>query len=161
MDVGVGSFSIDHDRLLRGLYVSRKDSIGKETVTTFDVRMKRPNIDPPIDVPAMHTLEHLMAVYIRSQESGWAERMIYIGPMGCRTGMYIVVKDDLNVSDILPLMQATFEYIAKFEGKVPAAVSKECGNYLEHNLTHARHESKKYYDEVLTKMKPENMNYPN
>jgi len=125
MDVGVGSFKIDHDRLLRGLYVSRKDNIGKETVTTFDVRMKRPNIEPPIDVPAMHTLEHLMAVYIRSEESGWASRIIYVGPMGCRTGMYIVVKDDLSVSDILPIMQATFEYIAEFKGMVPAAVSKE------------------------------------
>ena len=160
MDTGVGSFKINHERLLRGLYVSRKDHIGKETVTTFDVRMKRPNIEPPIDVPAMHTLEHLMAVYIRGKESGWAERMIYVGPMGCRTGMYIVAKGDLNVPDILPLIQATFKYIAEFEGKVPASVSKECGNYLEHNLTHARFESKKYYDEVLTQMKPENMNYP-
>jgi S-ribosylhomocysteine lyase len=160
MDVGVGSFAIDHDRLLRGLYVSRKDYLGKETVTTFDVRIKRPNIEVPIDVPAMHTLEHLMAVYIRSEESGWAERMIYVGPMGCRTGMYIVAKDDLSVEDILPLMQATFQYIAEFEGVVPATVAKECGNYLEHNLTHAKYEAKKYLDEVLTKMKPENMNYP-
>ena len=160
MDTGVGSFKIDHDRLLRGLYVSRKDTLGKETVTTFDVRMKRPNIEPPIDVPAMHTLEHMMAVYIRSGESGWAERMIYVGPMGCRTGMYIVAKGDLSVQDILPLMQATFKYIAEFEGKVPASVSKECGNYLEHNLTHAKTESLKYYDEVLMQMKPEHMNYP-
>jgi len=160
MDVGVGSFAIDHDRLLRGLYVSRKDTLGKETVTTFDVRIKHPNIEVPIDVPAMHTLEHLMAVYIRGEESGWAERMIYVGPMGCRTGMYIVVKDDLSVEDILPLMQATFKYIAEFEGKVPATVSKECGNYLEHNLAHAKYESKKYYDEVLMQIRPENMNYP-
>ena len=160
MDVGVGSFKIDHDRLQRGLYVSRKDHLGKETVTTFDVRIKRPNIEPPIDVPAMHTLEHLMAVYIRSEESGWAEQMIYVGPMGCRTGMYIVVKGDLEVMDILPLMQATFKYITEFEGKVPATVSIECGNYLEHNLHLAKLESKKYYDEVLTRMKPENMKYP-
>ena len=161
MDTGVGSFKIDHDRLQRGLYVSRKDHLGKETVTTFDVRIKRPNIEPPIDVPAMHTLEHMMAVYIRSAQNGWAERMIYVGPMGCRTGMYVVAKGDIGVMDILPLIQSTFKYIMEYEGEVPAATSKECGNYLEHNLHHAVFESKKYYDEILTRMKPENMNYPN
>ncbi len=160
MDVGVGSFKIDHDELLRGVYVSRKDYIGNEVVTTFDIRMKRPTIETPMDVPAIHTLEHLMAVYIRSEESGWAERMIYVGPMGCRTGMYIIMKNDLTVEDILPVLKETYQYIKNFEGIVPATTSRECGNYLDHNLHLAKLESKIYLEEVLENMKPENMVYP-
>ncbi len=153
----VASFTIDHDRLLKGIYVSRKDHIGKETVTTFDVRIKRPNIEPPVEMAAMHTLEHLIAVYLR--ESKWSEEIVYVGPMGCRTGMYIIFKGDLKPADVLEPIRKAFEYVVDFQGKVPATTSKECGNYLDHNLTFAKYESKIYL-ETLNNMKKENMVYP-
>lgn len=156
----VTSFKIDHNKLLRGIYVSRKDEVGKEIVTTFDIRIKEPNREPIMDNSVMHTLEHLMAVYIRSDESGWKDRIIYVGPMGCRTGMYIVAKDDLESKDMLKLMQETFKYIMDFKGKVPYTNPEECGNYLDHNLFFSQFEAKKFYDEVLMNMKPENMTYP-
>lgn len=154
----VASFTIDHDRLLRGIYVSRKDTIGKETVTTFDIRIKRPNIEPPMEMSATHTLEHLIAVYLRS--SRWADEIVYVGPMGCRTGMYIIFKGDKSSREVLEPITRAFEYVVEFEGKIPATTSKECGNYLDHNLTFAKYESKKYLEEVLYNMKDENFNYP-
>lgn len=154
----VASFTIDHDRLLRGIYVSRYDRIGNETVTTFDVRIKRPNIEPPVEISAIHTLEHLLAVYLR--DSKWADEIIYVGPMGCRTGMYIIFKGELTSSDVIEPITRAFEYVRDFEGKVPATTSRECGNYLDHNLTFAKYESKKYLDEVLYQLKDENLNYP-
>lgn len=154
----VASFTIDHDRLLRGIYVSRYDRIGSETVTTFDVRIKRPNIEPPVEISAIHTLEHLLAVYLRG--SKWADEIIYVGPMGCRTGMYIIFKGKLTSSDVIEPITRAFEYVRDFEGKVPATTSRECGNYLDHNLTFAKYESKKYLDEVLYQLKDENLNYP-
>lgn len=156
----VVSFTINHDKMVRGVYVSRKDRIGGHTLTTFDIRMKVPNAEPVLDNPAIHTLEHLMAVYLRSDESNWAEKIIYIGPMGCRTGMYLIVKGDLEPQDILELLQNTFLFISNFNQQIPATTSIECGNYLDHNLTTAKWEAKKFYDEVLTKMKEENMIYP-
>lgn len=158
--MNVASFSIDHDRMVRGLYVSRKDKIGEETVTTFDIRMKKPNVEPPIDIPVIHTLEHLMAVYLRSDESGWADKIIYIGPMGCRTGMYLIVKGDVDSREILTLLQNTYQYIIDFEGTIPATLSSQCGNYLDHNLLLSQWESKKYLHEVLKQMKDENFVYP-
>ncbi len=153
----VASFTIDHDRLLKGIYVSRKDKIGQETVTTFDVRIKRPNIEPPVDVPALHTLEHLIAVYLRG--SKWQDSIIYVGPMGCRTGMYIIFKGDLESKDVVEPIRCAFEYAADFQGTVPAATSKECGNYLDHNLTLAKYESKIFL-ETLNNIKEENLVYP-
>lgn len=153
----VTSFTIDHDRLLKGIYVSRKDKIGAETVTTFDVRIKRPNIEPPVDMAAMHTLEHLIAVFLRG--SKWQDDIIYVGPMGCRTGMYIIFKGDLDSKDVVEPITKAFEYAAGFEGKVPATTSKECGNYLDHNLTFAKYESKIYL-ETLYNLKEENLAYP-
>ncbi len=155
----VASFSVDHDRMLRGVYVSRKDKVGDEILTTFDIRMKLPNKEPVLDNPAIHTLEHLMAVYLRS-EKNWADKVIYVGPMGCRTGMYLILKGDLESCDIIDLLKDTFKYAADFEGDVPAAQSKQCGNYLDHNLVFAKYEAKKYYDEVLSDIKEENMIYP-
>lgn len=153
----VASFTIDHDKLLKGIYVSRKDKVGSETVTTFDVRIKRPNIEPAVEISAMHTLEHLIAVYLR--ESEWADEIVYVGPMGCRTGMYIIFKGDLEPKDVLEPIRKAFEYVVDFKGKVPATTSKECGNYLDHNLTIAQYESKIYL-ETLNNMKEENMVYP-
>ncbi len=156
----VASFTIDHDRLLRGIYVSRKDKVGKETLTTFDIRIKRPNVEPCMDTAAIHTLEHLMAVFLRSDEQ-WADKTIYVGPMGCRTGMYVIFKGDLSSEDIVDVMKRTFEYIIGFEGDVPAASSGECGNCLDHNLEYAKWECRKFYDEVLEDIKEENLRYPN
>jgi len=155
----VASFNVNHDKLLRGVYVSRKDNVGNETVTTFDIRMKLPNKEPVIDNPAIHTLEHLMAVYLRSNES-WADKIIYIGPMGCRTGMYLIIKGDLQPEDIIDLLKDTYKFIIDFNGAVPAAKSIECGNYLDHNLVFAKYEAKKYYDEILCNMETKNMIYP-
>lgn len=156
----VVSFTVNHDKMVRGIYISRKDTIGSETITTFDVRMKMPNTEPVLENAAIHTMEHLMAVYLRGNESGWADRTIYIGPMGCRTGMYLVVKGDCTPEEVLPLMQGTFKSIIDFQGPVPATTSIECGNYLDHNLEIAKWESRKFYHEVLLNMKPENMVYP-
>ncbi len=159
--MNVASFTIDHDRLLRGLYVSRKDNVNGNILTTFDIRIKRPNIEPPIDMPALHSLEHLMAVYLRDEAlCDIAEEFIYIGPMGCRTGMYIVIKGDVSPEQFLPHLQKCFKYMMEFEGTIPATTSAECGNYLEHNLTILKYESKRYYEEVLLNMKDENMIYP-
>ena len=159
--MNVASFMIDHDKLLRGLYVSRKDYINDNCITSFDIRLKVPNQEPPLDVPAIHSLEHLLAVYLRSENSGVAQNVIYVGPMGCRTGMYLVMKGDLSSKDVLELIKNTFKYIIDFDGeKVPASTSKECGNYLEHNLFLAKWEAKKYYTEVLQNIKEENLVYP-
>lgn len=156
----VVSFTINHDKMVRGIYASRKDKIGGHTLTTFDIRMKVPNAEPVLDNPAIHTLEHLMAVYLRSGESSWADKIIYVGPMGCRTGMYLIVKGDLESSDILELLQNTFIFIINFNGRIPATTSAECGNYLDHNLITAKWEAEKFYNEVLAKMKEGNMVYP-
>ena len=156
----VASFTIDHNKLLRGIYVSRKDKVGEETITTFDIRMKRPNIEPCMDIAAIHTIEHLMAVYLRADEK-WANEVIYIGPMGCRTGMYLILKGDLVPDDILEIVKGSYKYIVDFDKQIPATTAKECGNYLDHNLGFAKWESKKYLEEVLEKMSIENMIYPN
>lgn len=156
----VASFTIDHDKLLRGIYVSRKDNVGDGMVTTFDIRMKEPNKPPFMEIEAIHTLEHLMAVYLRSEESGWADKVVYIGPMGCRTGMYLILKGDLASEDILPLIKNAYIYVQKFSGKVPATTSKECGNYLEHDLEGAKLEAEMFYNQVLLNMSDENMRYP-
>lgn len=155
----VVSFTVNHDDMLRGVYVSRLDKVGDSTITTFDVRMKVPNIEPVLGNAEIHTMEHLMAVYLRSNKE-WADNIIYIGPMGCRTGMYLIVKGDIKPLDVLPLLQNTFSFIINFDSDIPATTSRECGNYLEHNLAFAKWEAKKYYEEVLTKMKEENMVYP-
>ena len=156
----VVSFTIDHDRMLRGVYVSRKDIVGSETLTTFDIRMKVPNREPVLDNPAIHTLEHLLAVYLRGQSGPWAEKIIYIGPMGCRTGMYLIVKGDLESADIVPLLRDAFAFVKDYQNAIPATTSIECGNYLDHNLVFAKWEAGKYYQEVLMDLKPENLTYP-
>lgn len=155
----VASFTIDHDKLLRGIYVSRKDMVADQTLTTFDIRIKRPNVEPCLDTAAIHTLEHLMAVYLRGRED-WEDKVIYVGPMGCRTGMYVILKGDLEPEDILELMKDTFKFMAEYNEPIPATTSKECGNYLDHNLAYANYECDKFYKEVLLNIKKENMVYP-
>ena len=155
----VASFTIDHDRLLRGIYVSRKDSVGNETVTTFDVRIKRPNIEPPVDIPAIHTLEHLLAVYLRSDESGWADKVIYVGPMGCRTGFYFLTRDTLPKETAIRLVQETIAYVLQFEGEIPGSKRRECGNYLAHDLAGAKKIAQEIQP-ILKDWTPEQMTYP-
>ena len=155
----IPSFTINHERLLRGIYVSRKDEAGGETITTFDIRMKEPNREPALHPGALHTIEHLAATYLRNDPE-WADRIIYWGPMGCLTGNYLLVRGDYSPQDIAVLMRRTFEFIASFEGDVPGAAPRDCGNYLLHDLPMARLEARKYLTEVLENLKKENTEYP-
>lgn len=154
----IPSFTINHIKLLRGIYVSRKDIVGGETVTTFDIRMKEPNREPAMGQGALHTIEHLAATYLRN--SAWADKIIYWGPMGCCTGCYFLAKGNLTPQDILPLMTETFKFVRDFEGEIPGAAPKDCGNYLLHDLPMAKWESAKYVSEVLENMQMANMVYP-
>lgn len=155
----IPSFTIDHLHLLRGIYVSRKDEVGGEVVTTFDIRMKEPNREPALGQGALHTIEHLAATYLRNH-SVWGERIVYWGPMGCLTGNYLLLKGDLNSGDILELMKETFAFIASYEGEVPGATPKDCGNYLLQDLPMARYEAARYLHEVLERITEANLNYP-
>ncbi len=155
----IPSFTIDHIRLKRGIYVSRQDRVGEETVTTFDVRMKEPNREPCLSPSAIHTIEHLAATFLRNHPV-WADKVIYWGPMGCLTGNYLVMKGDLRSADVLELMKETFRFVAEYEGDVPGATAKDCGNYLLMNLPMARWEARKYLTEVLECATDENLNYP-
>lgn len=151
---------IDYTRLLRGIYVSRKDQIeGGGVVTTFDIRMKLPNREPAISQSALHTIEHLAVTFLRSHQQ-WKDKILYWGPMACCTGNYLLVKGDLNPSDIVPVVKETFEYIANYEGDIPGANVHNCGNYTLNNLPMARWEARKYLVEVLNELKEENLNYP-
>jgi len=156
----IPSFTIDHLRLLRGLYVSRKDILpGGGTVTTFDVRMTEPNRQPALSPQALHAMEHLAATYLRNRDD-WAGRIIYWGPMGCCTGNYLLVAGDLEPADVLPLMQDTMKFVAEFEGEVPGATPKDCGNYSFMDLQAAREAARRYLDEVLSSPGHDNLNYP-
>lgn len=155
----IPSFTIDHNRLLRGIYVSRKDKVGGDTVTTFDIRMKEPNREPALHPGALHTIEHLAATYLRN-DSEWKDSIVYWGPMGCLTGNYLLMKGDLQPSDIVELMKRTFAFVAAFEGDVPGAAPQDCGNWLLHDLPMARWEARKYLEEVLENISEENMSYP-
>ena len=155
----IPSFTIDHIRLVRGIFVSRKDELNGGVITTFDVRMKEPNREPALGQGALHTIEHLAATYLRNEPS-WKDKIIYWGPMGCLTGNYLLMKGDLTPQDILPLMQETFRFIATYEGEIPGATAKDCGNYLLQDLPMARWEAKKYLEEVLLQMTDDNMKYP-
>lgn len=155
----IPSFTIDHIRLKRGIYVSRQDEVGGEVVTTFDVRMKEPNREPALSPSAVHTIEHLVATFLRNHPV-WANRIVYWGPMGCLTGNYLIVKGDVPSADILPLMKEAFGFVAGFEGDVPGASARDCGNYLLMNLPEARWEARKYLAEVLECATEENLSYP-
>jgi len=155
----IPSFTINHLRLLRGIYVSRVDTVGGEKVTTFDIRMKEPNREPALGQGAIHTIEHLAATYLRNDPE-WADRIVYWGPMGCLTGNYLIMRGELQPREILELMKRTFRFVADYEGEVPGAAPRDCGNYLLHDLPMAKWESAKYLHEVLDVMKEENMVYP-
>lgn len=155
----IPSFTIDHLRLLPGIYVSRKDLVGGETVTTFDIRMKAPNREPALHPGALHTIEHLAATYLRNDPE-WKDRIVYWGPMGCLTGNYLLMRGDLQPEDILQLMVKTFEFVANYEGEVPGAAPQDCGNYLLHDLPMARLEARRYLEDTLRKATSKNLRYP-
>lgn len=155
----IPSFTIDHSRLLRGVYVSRRDEVGGEVVTTFDIRMKLPNREPVLGQGAIHTIEHLAATYLRNHPQ-WGERIVYWGPMGCLTGNYLLIKGDLESEDILPLLKETFRFIAEYDGEIPGTAPKDCGTWLLHDLPMAKWEAAKYLHEVLEAAGPENLHYP-
>jgi len=155
----IPSFTINHNKLLRGIYVSRKDAVGGDVVTTFDIRMKEPNREPTLHNGAIHAMEHLVATYLRN-DAEWKDRIIYWGPMGCLTGNYLLMRGDLQPADIVDLMKRAFSFVVEFEGEIPGATPRDCGNYLLHDLPMAKWESQKYIDEVLEHIKPENMVYP-
>lgn len=155
----IPSFLIDHTALKRGIYVSRKDLVGGETITTFDIRMKEPNREPVLGVPELHTIEHLAATYLRNSPE-YKDRIIYWGPMGCLTGNYFLMRGDYTPADILPLMRGTFRFIRDFEGEIPGTQPRDCGNCLLHNLPMAKYEAAKYLSEVLDVATEENLNYP-
>lgn len=139
----ITSFTIDHIQLQPGLYVSRKDPVGGETVTTFDLRLTSPNEEPVMNTAEVHAIEHIAATYLRNEPT-WKDRVLYFGPMGCRTGFYLLLKGDLSARDALPLVKGCFRYIAAYRGEIPGASAKDCGNYLDMNLPMANYWGRKY-----------------
>ena len=154
----ITSFTIDHNRLQPGIYVSRKDQVGDATVTTFDLRCTSPNEEPVMNTAEIHTIEHLAATYLRN-DPAWGGQILYFGPMGCRTGFYLLLVGDLNALDVLPLVHSCFSYIAKYYGDVPGASATDCGNYLDMNLPMARYVAKRYAD-LLEDITPDRLVYP-
>lgn len=154
----ITSFTIDHIRLQPGLYVSRKDKIGAEMVTTFDLRFTSPNEEPVMNTAEVHTIEHLAATYLRN-EPRWREKVLYFGPMGCRTGFYLLLAGDYTAKDILPLVRGCFAFVSDFDGEVPGASAKDCGNYLDMNLPMARYCAKRYV-QLMDGMDDSRLVYP-
>ncbi len=155
----ITSFTIDHIKLQPGVYVSRKDPVGNEIITTFDLRMTSPNEEPVINTAEMHTIEHLAATFLRNHKD-FGKKTIYFGPMGCRTGFYLLLAGDYESKDIIPLMIEMWEFIRDFKDEVPGASAKDCGNYLDMNLGMANYLAKKYLEEVLYDIKEERLIYP-
>ena len=155
----IASFSIDHIRLQPGVYVSRKDHVGDSVITTFDLRMTSPNEEPVMNTAEMHTIEHLGAVFLRSHPQ-WKDRVIYFGPMGCRTGFYLLLAGDYQSKDIVPLMVDMFTFIRDFEGDVPGAAARDCGNYLDMNLPMTKYLAKRFLEETLLTIDETRLNYP-
>ncbi len=139
----ITSFTVNHLRLQPGLYVSRKDKVGEETVTTFDLRLTSPNEEPVLNTAEVHTIEHLAATYLRN-EPVWKERVLYFGPMGCRTGFYLLLAGDYTSREVVPLVRDCFRFIRDFRGEVPGASARDCGNYLDMNLPMANYWGAKY-----------------
>lgn len=155
----IASFTIDHLKLVPGVYVSRKDTIGKEVITTFDLRMTSPNDEPVMNTAEVHTIEHLAATFLRNHPV-YGDKTIYFGPMGCRTGFYLLLAGNLTSKEIIPLMIEMFEFIRDFNGEVPGASPKDCGNYLDMNLPMANYLAKRYLDNVLYNIDDSRLVYP-
>ena len=154
----IASFTVDHIKLLPGLYVSRKDKVGAETVTTFDLRLTKPNEEPVLNTAEVHTIEHLGATYLRNEPT-WKDKVLYFGPMGCRTGFYLLLAGDYSSLNVLPLVTECFRFIRDYRDAVPGASPKDCGNYLDMNLPMANYWSAKYVG-VLENADETRLNYP-
>ncbi len=154
----IASFTVNHLTLLPGIYVSRKDYVGNEMITTFDLRMTRPNFEPVMNTAEIHTLEHLGATFLRNHPT-YKEKVIYFGPMGCRTGFYLLLAGDYDSKDIIDLVKEMYEFMKDFEGDVPGAAARDCGNYLDMNLPMARFVANRYYEEVLCNLSEERLSY--
>ena len=155
----IASFTVNHLKLLPGVYVSRRDTAGDARITTFDIRMTRPNHEPVMNTAEIHTIEHLGATFLRNHKV-YKDRVLYFGPMGCRTGFYLLLAGDYESADIVPLLQEMFSYIRDFEGEIPGAAARDCGNYLDMNLPMARYLARKFCDEVLEDIQEDRLIYP-
>lgn len=155
----IASFTIDHTRLYPGIYVSRKDNVGGNILTTFDIRMTRPNFEPVMNTAEIHTIEHLAATFLRNHKL-YGEKIIYFGPMGCRTGFYLILDGDYESKDIIDLMIELFTFMSEFDDAVPGASARDCGNYLDMNLPMARYISNKFLQNVLLNIEEKNLIYP-
>ena len=155
----IASFSIDHIRLIPGIYVSRKDPVNGTVITTFDIRMTSPNDEPVMNTAEVHALEHVGATFLRNHEE-YKDRIIYFGPMGCRTGFYLLLTGDYESRDIVPFMKEMFSFIASYEGEIPGASARDCGNYLDMNLPMAKYLAEKFLSNVLTDIREDQLNYP-
>ena len=155
----IPGFSVDHTKIVPGIFESRVDTLGDELVTTFDVRLKRPNVEPSLDPAAMHTIEHVVATYLRNHDE-WKNKLIYWGPMGCLTGFYIIVKGHPKSSEMYPILLEAFQHMSEYEGAVPGATPINCGKYLMHDLPMARWEAAKYVEYLKTADKGTIFEYP-
>ena len=155
----IASFTIDHMKLVPGVYVSRKDNVKGNILTTFDIRMTRPNFEPVMNTAEMHTIEHLAATFLRNHKE-WGDKIVYFGPMGCRTGFYLILADDYESKDVVELLKEMFVFIRDFEGDVPGAAPEECGNYLDMNLGMANYIADKYLKNTLYGIDEEHLIYP-
>ncbi|AKA68670.1 S-ribosylhomocysteine lyase [Clostridium scatologenes] len=155
----IASFTVNHEKLLPGVYVSRKDKFGEVVLTTFDIRMTRPNFEPVMNTAEMHTIEHLAATFLRNH-SVYGSKTVYFGPMGCRTGFYLILNGNYKSKDIVNLLIEMYKFIANFEGDVPGAAARDCGNYLDMNLPMAKYIGNKFLNEVLLNVNEKNLNYP-
>lgn len=156
----IASFTIDHERLLRGIYVSRRDvTPSGDILTTFDIRMTEPNREEALTPKALHAMEHLAATFLRNHPQ-WKDRVVYWGPMGCCTGNYLILQGELDSADIVDLIRETMEFVAGFDGEVPGATPKDCGNWSFMDLDAARNAARRYLSEVIDCLKPENLVYP-
>ena len=155
----IASFTVNHLDLEPGIYVSRKDKVGQETITTFDLRMTAPNKEPVMNTAEVHTMEHLGATFLRNDPE-YKDKTIYFGPMGCRTGFYVVLAGDLSSKEIVPLITRMYEFMRDFEGEVPGASARDCGNYLDMNLGMAKFLAKRYLDNTLYNIDDKHLVYP-
>ena len=155
----IASFTVNHLDLLTGVYVSRKDYLGDQVLTTFDLRFTRPNEEPPMDNPGIHSIEHLVATFLRNHRE-WADKTVYFGPMGCRTGFYVIFAGDLKSEDILPVLREATDFVLSYEGEIPGYSPRDCGNYLDNNLNLAKIYMRKFKQEVLDNPAPGRLVYP-
>lgn len=155
----ITSFTIDHLKLQPGIYVSRKDPVGDTCITTFDIRMTSPNEEPVMNTAELHAIEHLAATFLRNHPT-FGDKIIYFGPMGCRTGNYLLLNGDYESRDIVPLITETFEFIRDFQGEIPGASPRDCGNYLDMNLPMAKYLARRFLTNVLTDIHDSQLYYP-